>query len=76
MTWQPIKTAPKTSPETMIAIPFLAYCPNEETIDGKIRIVWWEPFRNKGQGCWCDDRDITGIPAPTHWMPLPEPPNV
>lgn len=76
--WQPIETAPKTDPTTMIARPFLAFCPDENhgetTGDERIRIVWWEPFRDGGKGCWADDRDIAGVPRPTHWQPLPAPP--
>ncbi len=74
MNWQPIETAPK-SKDNYIAIPILAFCPNEHTglgtSDDRIRIIWWEP----GLKRWADDRDIPNhYIRPTHWMSLPEPP--
>lgn len=75
MQWQPIETAPKTS-MNYIAVPILGFCPEEyfnpeSGSDDRIRIVWWEPKRER----WNDDRDLReDTPKPTHWMPLPLPP--
>jgi hypothetical protein len=71
MNWQPIETAPKTDPVEMRAICLLGWCPDPGALnDGDIRVIWWEP-RWKG-GAWNSDRDL--VEHPTHWMPLPEPP--
>jgi len=60
--WQPIETAPRDG--TWI----LGY---ETFLDDHHpcqRIVYW----SKDRGCWFDDEyDF----APTHWMPLPDPPS-
>ena len=60
--WQPIETAPKDG--TWI----LLY--DEQDV---IEVGWWESFDCPGGGAmigWCVDR----VTHPTHWMPLPEPP--
>jgi hypothetical protein len=72
--WHPIATAPKTSVEAMKAIPILGYCPGEHS-DDKVRVIWWEP-RLGGTGMWYDDRGIKDIVKPSHWMPLPPPPQL
>ncbi len=73
MTWQPIETAPKdeTSIDVWVESHGIAY---------RIADVWWNPDDTMPLGgCWWDkDADygdggpLTGVP--THWMPLPAPP--
>jgi hypothetical protein len=59
MEWQPINTALKDKD----AEPILAYWP-----DGGIGIVHWY------LGSWWSDPDCEWTKPPTHWMPLPQPP--
>ena len=60
--WQPIATAPKDGTR------FMAY---EETGEGCISECWWHLEVNDWEG-WQNDYDSE--PEPTHWMPLPTPP--
>lgn len=66
--WQPIETAPKDG------APFLA-CMDWRVDDlGKCCVIRWRaPISSRSPGQWLS------IPGdwsyrPTHWMPLPEPP--
>lgn len=76
--WQRIETAPKSlaNGSHIQGIYLLGFCP-EEGVDPKgcIEIIWWEPLTESFSGelgCWF------GASAwemhPTHWMPLPTPP--
>ena len=56
--WQTIDSAPKSGLE------FIAYC------HGLIRIVFWDKARG---GCWSKWPGRAEV-LPTHWMPLPKPP--
>jgi hypothetical protein len=58
--WQPIETAPKDD-----GTKILAWFDEAE----QIIILWWfnEMWRFQGS-------HVPPLPAPTHWMPLPEPP--
>jgi len=60
--WMPIETAPKDGTR------FLAYCAK-----GGWQAVLWNDGGSSWQGrpYWSSDRDEM---TPTHWMPLPEPP--
>ncbi len=60
--WQPIKTAPKDG--TAILLAYKELCGSG---------YWWQNS-SKTREHWVWD----GWPrmAPTHWMPLPKPPNV
>lgn len=78
MKWQPIETAPKDG--TLILISF-----GEK---GVRAVSWDSPWADPvtlENGIWCVDDDKhgpyplrgyndVGYNAPTHWMPLPEPP--
>jgi hypothetical protein len=58
MTWQPIETAPKDGTDV------LAW-------DGdSVSLVWWSVGAKK----WAWGDFYLDAPAPTHWMPLPPPP--
>ncbi len=60
--WQPIETAPRDGSR------FLAF----QRGDGDQRFeCWWQDDFGIWSG-WMDDWD--GEPEPTHWMPLPTPP--
>lgn len=60
--WQPIETAPQDGTEVLL------HC-----AEGDINVAYWD-------GTWWADTieggDVTrrGSGEPTHWMPLPEPP--
>lgn len=57
--WQPIETAPKDGRAVLIAA--------VDGTDDIIRIANW----NQQHNAWITD---AGFPSPTHWMPLPAPP--
>ena len=79
--WLPIKSAPKStsvdSPhgKYVRGVYLLGYCPDESVIDplGCIDAIWWEPNENNGKGCWYGAGGVEV--RPTHWMPLPSPPD-
>lgn len=60
--WQSIDTAPKDG--TRLWLYFPHKCPDDRQLVG-----WWE---NK-YGYWMDHAD-SNLTDPTHWRPLPEPP--
>jgi hypothetical protein len=67
--WQPIETAPKTEDEYGYGPPILGW-------DGSyMTTVQWDPDSQEWwliiSGSYAEDCDWT----PTHWMPLPSPPN-
>ncbi len=70
MTWQPIETAPKDGTPVLLLY-------DQEAIQGH----WsetdthggeWKPIWLSVHGCGCCGSDDK---PPTHWMPLPEPPD-
>lgn len=61
--WQPIETAPKDGTR------ILMFHPRDDG-DVNIRMAWWVVDRFGGHG-W----SFPSWSGPTHWMPLPEPPN-
>lgn len=74
--WQPIETAP-------INESVLVYIPNAEHYgEGIYRAIWIESSwlmngkkpRHWQTTGWHHGRDVCGDTQPTHWMPLPEPP--
>lgn len=69
--WATMESAPKTSNEVLVALPFLGWCPDPEADGGgDIRVCWWEP-RLKG-GSWWSDRDLPE--SPVLWTCLPSAP--
>ena len=65
--WQPIDTAPKDGTSVLIAFVEKGHPQKPFVGEAEFRGTgWWWPNDYEG-GC------IT--PAPTHWMPLPDPPN-
>jgi hypothetical protein len=61
--WQPIETATKDSTRRWLFFPY-------KHSDDQQCVGWWDD----DYGCWIDHRD-SNISDPTHWMPLPEPPD-
>jgi len=60
MEWQPIETAPKDDTAMLLACEFLEN-------DWRIKVGGWRTDKS--------DWNIFGASwEPTHWMPLPEPP--
>lgn len=65
MQWQPIKTAPRDQD-------ILLFCAKRK----QIVVAGFSEYSENWEvsyGCGADDPEIDN---PTHWMPLPEPPNV
>ena len=75
MTWQPIETAPKDG--TVVDLWIRA-----KDHEFRAEDMRWDSDRITGEIGWIDDgtdailhRAYGGVEmAPTHWMPLPEPP--
>lgn len=75
MSWQPIETAPKDG--TAVDV----WCNGCRYPDAEFRFeVEWD--EDGGEQGWCHNlSDYETVrwwlidPQPTHWMPLPEPPN-
>lgn len=61
--WRPIETAPKNGD------PILIGCDRTQSIRWA---VWSEGFWRDGQASV--GGRIAGVPSPSHWRPLPEPP--
>ena len=66
MNWRPIETAPRDGAEILLLTP-----------EGVIEGAWsspmdeWEVVWLDLHGCGCCS---SGTAQPTHWMPLPDPP--
>lgn len=65
--WKPIDTAPRDGTHVLVFIPLarrieIAFCHGEM------------PKRSGFSGWATNEGDLTEEAAPTHWMPLPEPP--
>ena len=70
--WQPIETATKDRfTEVLLFFPW-------KDGNGSIFIgLWGFPPEDhpKGGPCWIDPLDADPLGEPSHWMPLPKPPN-
>ena len=62
-TWQPIETAPRDG------FPILIACARTQSIRWA---VWSGKMWRDGQAS--AGGRVSGVPAPTHWQPLPSPP--
>jgi len=77
--WKPIETAPKSGD------PILLYKPDERMVGEYIIVGYWGEWPGKGE-CWiaCDGKPQGYFSEvsqsrqgyPTHWMPLPSPPQL
>lgn len=73
--WQTIETAPKdgTTFDAWADGERFTDCCWAESSTSRYRSGWWcEQFDNH-EGDWFE---TAGVPQPTHWMPLPEPPQM
>jgi hypothetical protein len=78
--WQPIETAPKGSKSVLLG------CDYDRHGKQRVTLAWWdEQFEPSAvSGCWIegwfyDPQEDQNEPMrvefrPSHWMPLPEPP--
>lgn len=65
--WQPIETAPKNGRIILVAFPILSGAAKGQMVVGESQWCdggYWEGFHRP-------DKE-----QPTHWMPLPDPPDV
>ncbi len=69
--WQPIETAPKDGQYVLLYGPNLSRRPHGQVVAAyfEYQIEYWHVEDGK-----FGPYPLRG-PAPTHWMPLPEPPN-
>ena len=71
--WQPIETAPKDGTEILL-LKEIRWV-NGDSKDGRIGNGYWiAPYWFEQKTEIWRSRIDTWIDAPTHWMPLPEPP--
>ena len=68
MNWQPIETAPRDGTEILLYVGTLCHDYGVAWWNGE----WWEMGSRECAGM--KDRFDVEFGAPTHWMPLPEPP--
>lgn len=70
--WRHISTAPKTAVGDAAELLILGFAPDEEGYAPTSREGFWNPHLE----CWVSTLDPTFQrgPQPTHWMPLPAPP--
>jgi len=57
--WQAIETAPRTGRESLFYTEELG-----------LVVMYWDGF----EGQWATGFDECDVPTPTHWQPLPQPP--
>lgn len=69
--WQPIETAPKDGSNILLYSPDGIYEASWSLRYPPAKDGFWRPLDLPSHGCGC-----CGEPddEPTHWMPLPEPP--
>ena len=83
MEWQPIETAPKGHPHKSEMVLLLSYN-HPDDYDASIAVGFWSTIDALGEDerlGWCnwnagfDESEMwEEIVNPTHWMPLPTPP--
>lgn len=79
MKWQPIETAPKDGTDIIVMHVHIStqivhaafWIDEEQGLDKPGDTGWWSYDKSEGSRIKLDD-----WLTPTHWMPLPEPPNV
>ena len=77
MNWQPIETAPKDGTSILLFQPDDAniWCPcREKQMTTYTFVGWFDRNHCAGPNWVCSEYDAFEK-SPTHWMPLPEPPN-
>lgn len=66
--WQPIETAPKDGSPVVVYMPW----------NGLVRTAHYKPNYTRPFQPWCVHWDMTNksrpYQSPSHWMPLPPPP--
>lgn len=67
--WQPIETAPKDGTDILV-------CVTHNLPDDEWETIQWVDWRRGDDVVWPRYWERIDIPfPPTHWMPLPEPPD-
>ena len=74
--WLPIETAPKDGTEVLVGVDIATVwiVRNARFVRGE---DWMEPESEDGWWAYCNSVSqemLEGIFAPTHWMPMPDPP--
>lgn len=88
MTWQPIATAPKDGQDILCT--WVHRLPDGRVVWSRVMhvLAWWPHWHGPDQGAWVLDGDFAvhftpdgyhdtppkAYGDPTHWMPLPAPP--
>jgi hypothetical protein len=80
-TWQPIETAPKDGTDIIVGYDFatvwIVHAAFWRQVDDNLRALDWT---DEDTGWWSyingsvTQEQLDGPRAPTHWMPLPDPP--
>lgn len=79
--WQPIETAPKDGTSVLLLIGDADHALHDDTYAVSIGSYGveggpeYDPTWNFAGWCWTHDHYTRGEGTPTHWMPLPLPPN-
>ena len=79
--WQPIETAPRDGTH-ILAILVLPPSKVRSGYNSYIYEVWWSEYAKKGKSVLFEGQYFSGWQPwpfeanPTHWMPLPPPPEV
>ena len=70
MDWQPIETAPDDGTDVLV-------CVTHNMPDGEWETIQWVDWQRSPRVRWPNYAARIDIPfPPTHWMPLPAPPNL
>jgi len=73
MSWQPIETAPKDGTVLILAAHDIHGHSDPGGPRRIVRSAYWDDYLCSGRGEWSASAFTTHYP-PTHWMPLPDPP--